>query len=126
MNDAASQLPAWIQYVSALGPVIVLGGALIAASLAWSAARRDRWWSRTQWAIDQTQRESDGERALGLAVLDVQVDRAPSNDERVIIKAVADALLERFDQYEGENVEYVLDDDSEETSDGEGQQVDGT
>ena len=126
MIQVGSALPIWVQYVGALGPALVLIGALIAAQLAWNAARRDRWWARTQWAIDQTARKDDDEKALGLAVLDVLVERAPSNDERAIVRAVTDTMLERFTQYEGEDVEYVLDDDGREVDGGDEGQVGST
>jgi hypothetical protein len=90
----AADLPVWVDYVAALGPLIVLIGALVAAVLAWSATRRDRWWARTQWAVDHVLGDDADAQAVGLAVLEVQVRHARSAEEAGVIGAVSDTLLE--------------------------------
>ncbi|WP_146902273.1 hypothetical protein [Cellulomonas aerilata] len=93
-EGAAAELPAWVDYVTVLGPVIVLTGALTAAVLAWSATRRDRWWARTQWAVDHVLGDQTDAQLVGLAVLEVQVRHARSDEEAGVIGAVSDTLLE--------------------------------
>jgi hypothetical protein len=90
----AVTLPAWVEYVAALGPLIVLAGALVGAVLAWSATRRDRWWARTQWAVDHVLGDNTGAQVVALAVLGVQVRHARSAEEAGVIGAVSDTLLE--------------------------------
>jgi hypothetical protein len=92
--DGAATMPGWVDYVTALGPVMVLAGALVAAVLAWSATRRDRWWSRTQWAVDHVLAGDADAQVVGLAVLEVQVRHARSSEEAGVIGAVSDTLLE--------------------------------
>ncbi len=74
----AVTMPAWVEYVAALGPLTVLAGALVAAVLAWSATRRDRWWARTQWAVDHVLGDDTDAQVVALAVLGVQVRHARS------------------------------------------------
>jgi hypothetical protein len=93
-GDGGATMPAWVDYVSALGPVIVLVGALVGAVLAWSATRRDRWWARTQWAVDHVLGDVADAQLVGLAVLEVQVRHARSTEEAGVIGAVSDTLLE--------------------------------
>jgi hypothetical protein len=93
-TEGVTTMPAWVDYVAALGPVIVLVGALVAAVLAWSATRRDRWWARTQWAVDHVLADDTDARVVALAVLEVQVRHARSAEEAGVIGAVSDTLLE--------------------------------
>jgi hypothetical protein len=88
-----STMPAWVDYVAALGPLIFLVGALVAAVLAWSATRRDRWWARTQWAVDHVLGDDTDAQVVALAVLEVQVRHARSAEEAGVIGAVSDTLL---------------------------------
>jgi hypothetical protein len=92
--DGAATTPAWVDYVTALGPVILLVGALVGAVLAWSATRRDRWWARTQWAVDHVLGDDTDAQVVALAVLEVQVRHARSAEEAGVIGAVSDTLLE--------------------------------
>jgi hypothetical protein len=94
VGGGTADLPAWVDYVTALGPLIVLVGALVAAVLAWAATRRDRWWARTQWAVDHVLGGDPDAQVVGLAVLEVQVRHARSHEEAGVIGAVSDTLLE--------------------------------
>lgn len=119
--DATDPLQAWVQVVAALGPVLALAGVLAAATLVWWAAHRERWWTRTRWTLDCSRDPDPEVRSLGLAVFDALVDRAPSEDERRIVRAVAAALLERLDRGatpgEDENRQYAVDNSGQEARD---------
>jgi hypothetical protein len=98
---AAAPVPAeWWQIAAALGPLVILVTALIAAYINWrvlkqrtaadktsleqkrqadasaleqktTADNRAEWWRRAQWALDRALDEDESTKALGLATLDV-------------------------------------------------------
>jgi hypothetical protein len=57
------------------------------------ADRRDQWWKRAQWAVDNVSAPDDLTRALGLTVL-ISLYDSPlaTNDERNMIESIADAI----------------------------------
>jgi len=104
-SPSAAQLAApaaaeWWQIAAALGPLVILVTALIAAYINWrvlkqrtaadktsleqkrqadasaleqktTADNRAEWWRRAQWALDRALDEDESTKALGLATLDV-------------------------------------------------------
>ncbi|WP_434617608.1 hypothetical protein [Arthrobacter sp. A5] len=55
----ATEIPGWLQYISAAAPLAILVGAFIAGTIGLvtlvertRADRRDQFWQRLQWAID--------------------------------------------------------------------------
>ena len=97
---AASAAAEWWQIAAALGPLVILVTALIAAYINWrvlkqrtaadktsleqkrqadasaleqktTADNRAEWWRRAQWALDRALDEDESTKALGLATLDV-------------------------------------------------------
>ncbi|MDJ0354533.1 hypothetical protein [Paenarthrobacter sp. PH39-S1] len=55
----ATEIPGWLQYISAAAPLAILVGAVIAGAIGLvtlvertRADRRDQFWQRLQWAID--------------------------------------------------------------------------
>lgn len=115
-------LPMWVRIVSALGPALLFAGAVfgavLAALISWRSGRRDRWWTKTQWAIERVHSSSDHEQDLGLAMLNVLIDQAPSKEESALIGEAMDPLLARFlaEPHDEDDVEYVIDEGG---SDGE-------
>lgn len=112
-----SELPLFVQVTAALGPLLLLGGALTAAFLVWNAGRRDRWWVRAQWAMGRAHGKTDSEQAVGLGVLRALWGRAPSKDERLIVREIASLFLDRFSTLgDGTEpaIEYQLADESDE------------
>jgi hypothetical protein len=93
-------LPLWVRVVSALGPALVLAGAVfgavLAALISWRSSRRDRWWTKTQWAIERVHCSSSHEQDLGIAMLGVLVDQAPSREESALIGEAMEPILARF------------------------------
>ena len=93
-------LPMWVRAVSALGPALIFAsavfGAVLAALITWRSGRRDRWWTKTQWAIERVHCASSHEQDLGIAMLGVLVDQAPSKEESALIGEAMDPILARF------------------------------
>ncbi len=63
-GDAAEPpLPMWVRIVSALGSALLFAaavfGAVLGAIISWRSGRRDRWWTKTQWAIDRVHSKAD-------------------------------------------------------------------
>lgn len=112
--------PVWIEYVTALGPLVILTGALVAAVMAWKSTRRERWWTRTQWAADHVLSGDEDAQALGLAVLEVQVDHVHSSEEAQLIGAVTDTLYDGLIAHFIEGDDYVLDEVEKDTEDDDG------
>lgn len=86
--------------MSALGPALVLAGAVfgavLAALISWRSSRRDRWWIKTQWAIERVHCSSSHEQDLGIAMLGVLVEQAPSREESALIAEAMEPILARF------------------------------
>lgn len=61
-----------------------------ATSLQERAARREEWWRRTQWAIDQALHPQDRRQALGVRILDRLVDSelAQEHDRELAVAAL--------------------------------------
>ena len=99
-TSAETPLPAWVRIVSALGPALVLAGAGFGAApsalISWRSSRRDRWWTKTQWAIERVHCSSSHEQDLGIAMLGVLVDQAPSREESALIGEAMEPILARF------------------------------
>ena len=73
--------PATLDIVSKLGPIATALAAVVAliegviAFIQKSRAdRRDQWWKRAQWAIEQTFTDDEEQKALGFRVLQVLAD----------------------------------------------------
>lgn len=116
-------LPSWIRAISALAPLIITIGAVttatIAGTIAWKQGNRERWWKKVEWAIELCRSDDGDDQDLGLAVLDVLIDQAPSGDELALIGAASDTFLDRFAR-EGDTgtITYVLEDPESEAGDG--------
>ncbi len=73
----ATEIPGWLQYISAAAPLAILVGAFIAGAIALvtlvertRADRRGQFWQRLQWAIDAATCTNDRIRQrTGLIVL---------------------------------------------------------
>lgn len=70
--------PATLDNISKLGPiatglaaVVALIVGIIAVTQKSRADRRDQWWKRAQWAIEQTFKDNEEQQALGFRVLQV-------------------------------------------------------
>ncbi|WP_431837028.1 hypothetical protein [Cellulomonas sp. Y8] len=98
--DLEPPLPMSVRVVSALGPALLLAGAVFGAVLAalitWRSSRRDRWWTKTQWAIERVHCTTSHEQDLGIAMLSVLVDQAPSREESALIGEAMEPILARF------------------------------
>ena len=73
--------PATLDTVSKLGPVATALAAVVALIVGVIAViqksradRRDQWWKRAQWAIEQTFQADNEQKALGFRVLQVLAD----------------------------------------------------
>ena len=94
-------LPTWVHYVSALGPVIALLAAIVAALVAWrtylhrrAQDRKDEWWRRTQWALDQALNGDDTALDVALRLLRHQADSPlAGEEEQLIMDAVSAGVL---------------------------------
>ena len=71
-------------------------GAGLPALIRGRASRRDRWWTKTQWAIERVHCSSSHEQDLGIAMLGVLVDQAPSREESALIGEAMEPILARF------------------------------
>ena len=67
--------------ISKLGPIATALAAVVALTIGVIALlqksradRRDQWWKRAQWAIEQTFTDNDEQKALGFRVLQVLAD----------------------------------------------------
>ena len=70
--------PSTLDNISELGPiatalaaVVALIVGIIAVTQKSKADRRDQWWKRAQWAIEQTFKDNEEQQALGFRVLQV-------------------------------------------------------
>ena len=87
--------PATLDNISKLGPiatalaaVVALIVGIIAVTQKSKADRRDQWWKRAQWAIEQTFAESNEEKqALGFRVLQVLADSKLASPEELLLLA---------------------------------------
>lgn len=85
--------PATLDNISKLGPiatalaaVVALIVGIIAVTQKSRADRRDQWWKRAQWAIEQTFEEDNKEQqALGFRVLQVLGESKLASPEELLI-----------------------------------------
>jgi hypothetical protein len=78
--------------------------AVLGVAQKWRADRREQWWSRTQWALDQLAGDEDA-RTVGLLVLGHQADsRLADEEDWKMLDAVADLILTE-DEETGDNDE---------------------
>lgn len=90
----------WWQVLSALGPLAILAGGILAAVIGWGTLRqrteadsRAEWWKRTQWAIDSSLSEDPDRAKVGLGLMEVLAAAAPGAEEvRIITVAWEDPL----------------------------------
>jgi hypothetical protein len=105
-TQAASALPTWVQWVSALGgvvgPCLTFIGAAIAATVAYRAYQqrkeddqRAEWWRRTQWALDYAADDDTGRGRIGLSALNYLSESELATDsDRDFMAEVLEDLIE--------------------------------
>lgn len=103
----SSVVPDWLLIVAAGAPLATVVAAVIAGTVAWvalaqrrTADRRDLWWKRTQWAIDEAMDADPGTQRVGLAVLNhLAISDLCGDEDEVLVdlvaKTVQDTLIDR-------------------------------
>ena len=66
-----------------LAAIVALTVGLVAIIQKSRADRRDQWWKRTQWAIEQTFKDDEEQQALGFRVLQVLGDSKLASPEEL-------------------------------------------
>lgn len=72
---------------TALAAVVALIVGVIAVTQKSRADRRDQWWKRAQWAIEQTFTDNEEQQALGFRVLQVLADSKLASPEEIVLLA---------------------------------------
>ncbi|TRW47544.1 hypothetical protein [Georgenia yuyongxinii] len=125
---ALTELPEWVQWISALSPAGLLVIAVATALVAWRTLRqrstadaRAHWWERTQWALETSFATDQDVSLVGLHVLEVQATSELMRDEEYrLVMAVWDDLFRGTRRGEMEtDVEYVLTEERQEVVGGE-------
>jgi hypothetical protein len=70
---------------TALAAVVALIVGIIAVTQKSKADRRDQWWKRAQWAMEQTFKDNEEQQALGFRVLQVLGDSKLAADEELLL-----------------------------------------
>jgi hypothetical protein len=86
----------WWQIATALGPLAVLLGAIIAGVIGWRTLRqkagadnRAEWWKRTQWALDAVYSGDKKRGTVGLKVLKVLAESELAGKEELAVLEAA-------------------------------------
>ena len=86
--------PSTLDTIAKLGPIatglaaiVALTVGLVAIIQKSRADRRDQWWKRTQWAIEQTFTDDEDRQALGFRVLQVLADSELASPEELLVLA---------------------------------------
>lgn len=89
----------WWHIVAALGPLVVILGALLIAAVGWLTLRRrtgatvagnrSDWWPRARWALEASLDEDPARREVGLAALQLLNESSLSGREESLIIAEA-------------------------------------
>lgn len=108
-------LPEWVEWVSALGPVITLLAAVIAGWIAVVSLRqrsaadaKAEWWRRTQWAFEQFLSGDEERRTVGGNMLASLADSELATEEDLdLYQAAWDDALDDVPA-EQDDAEYVI------------------
>ncbi len=123
----ATEIPGWLQYVSAAAPLAILVGAVIAGTIGLvtliertRADRRDQFWQRLQWAIDAAICTSDRIRQrTGLIVLArLGVSDLCRDEDADLLRDIADGVTAELLAAPVDGTQAT--DDNEKTADEEG------
>jgi len=86
--------PSTLDTIAKLGPIatglaaiVALIVGLVAIIQKSRADRRDQWWKRAQWAIEQTFKGDEEQQALGFRVLQVLADSELASPEELLLLA---------------------------------------
>src|SRR4051794_7912883 len=84
--------PSTLETISQLGPIatglaaiVALIVGLVAVTQKSRADRRDQWWKRAQWAIEQTFKDDEEQQALRFRVLQVLGESKLAADEELLL-----------------------------------------
>ncbi|MDN3904635.1 hypothetical protein [Arthrobacter sp. YD2] len=104
---AAAVNTPWWEILGALGPLAVLGAAILTFVIGWKtldqrrradaaaleqrreADRRSEWWARAQWAIDASLSEDPHRQETGLGVLNLLAQSDLAGEEEAAIISIA-------------------------------------
>ena len=96
--------PSTLDNISKLGPiatalaaVVALIVGIIAVTQKSKADRRDQWWKRAQWAIEQTFKDNPEQQALGFRVLQVLGEsKLARNEELQLLESLTTREIENL------------------------------
>ncbi|MDQ0633708.1 hypothetical protein QFZ40_001617 [Arthrobacter pascens] len=88
---------AWWQIVAAVGPFVVILGAVLFAAMGWlrpwglkpKAGSQSDWWPRARWALEATLDDDPKRREVGLTALKLLNESSLSGTEESVIIAEA-------------------------------------
>ena len=83
----------WAPLATFVVGCIAFGGVVLGVAQKWRSDRREHWWKRTQWALEQLEKGPEA-RTLGLIVLERQLDSRLANEEDFrMANDIADIVL---------------------------------
>jgi hypothetical protein len=89
--------------VTLVTATLVWRGATTATDQRETAARREEWWRRFQWATDLAIDEDEAQRRVGLTVMESQLESSLAGaDEKELAIAVLDVLTSEADNEDQE------------------------
>src|SRR5689334_11290633 len=94
---AASSSSAWpVAIATLIIGVLAFVGAAVGVGQKWRADRREHWWARTQWGLEQLSFGEDA-RTIGLVLLARQLDsHLATREDAEMLQQVGELVLEEL------------------------------
>jgi hypothetical protein len=83
--------------VALIVAAIAFAGVVVGVLQKWSTDRREQWWNRTQWALEQLEKGEEA-RTCALLVLASQLDsKQATEDDRSLMDDISSIVLSEAD-----------------------------